>query len=95
MATPFQFVSYPACLSGSGGGGGSVVWANETPAGVVNNVNVTFTILNAPSDVKTLEVFEDGLLLTPVTDYTFAGTTITMVVAPNFGQTLYAYYRKT
>lgn len=90
-----QFVSYPAVLSGSGGGGGGVVWQNETPAGVINNANVIFNLSLVPFDPNTLELYQDGLLIRPGVDYNAAGAVITMTVAPNFGQTLYAYYRKT
>lgn len=85
------FATYPG--GGGGGGGGTVTWANQAPVGAINNANLIFTIASAPVDTATLEVFQDGLLLYPGVDYNFAGTTITMTVAPNFGQTLWAYYR--
>lgn len=88
-----QFISYGG--GGGSGGGSSVTWTNEAVSGVVNGVNTTFTITSAPTDVGTLELFLDGLLQYPgaLLDYTLTGSTITMTVAPNFGQTLWAIYR--
>lgn len=64
----------------------------EAPTGAINNVNVTFTLSTAPTSLAAFELFQDGLLLIPVTDYSVSGTTITMVSPPMFGQTLYAVY---
>lgn len=87
--------------SGGGGGGGSVVWFNEQAAGVSNNSNTAFTISNVPADAATFQLYLggssplDGTLLQPGVDYTLVGVDITMTIPPNFGQKLYAYYRKT
>lgn len=93
MAITWQFITYPGVLSGGGGGGGSVTWANYAPTGAINNVNTSFTLTGTPSDVNTFQLFQDGLLLDAPANYSLSGTTITMVVAPNFGQTLWVYYR--
>jgi len=64
----------------------------EIPAGAINNANTIFTLSTAPLLPSAFSLYQDGLLLTPVTDYSLAGSTITMVVAPNFFQSLYAIY---
>lgn len=64
----------------------------EVPTGTINNVNVTFTVSQTPFSAAAFELFQDGLVLIQNTDYTLSGSTITMTVAPNFGQTLYAVY---
>jgi hypothetical protein len=63
----------------------------ETPGGAINGSNVTFTLVNTPQ-TGTLELFLNGLLLTPTTDYSVTGNTITMVVAPNSGSVMIANY---
>jgi hypothetical protein len=65
----------------------------ETPTGTVNGVNVTFTVSQTPTSAGAFQLFLDGLLLDLTTHYTRSGVTITMVTAPNFGQTLRAVYR--
>lgn len=66
--------------------------AQETPSGTVDNSNVTFSLANTPTANVAVKLFQDGLILIQGTDYTISGATITMTVAPNFGQTLYANY---
>lgn len=64
----------------------------EVPTGLINNVNTVFTVSVAPNSLAAFELFQDGLLLQQIVDYTIVGTTITMTSAPLFGQTLYAVY---
>jgi len=64
----------------------------EIPAGVINNVNTTFTLSFTPAMPAALELFLDGLILIQGVDYTLAGNVITMTSAPLFGQVLYAVY---
>lgn len=71
---------------------GSATDAQEVPSGTVDNSNVTFTLANTPTSNASVKLFQDGLILIQGTDYTISGVTITMTVAPNFGQTLYAAY---
>lgn len=68
----------------------------EIPSGTVNNSNVTFTLAGTPSPSASLKLFTGGLLMSPGTagDYILSGTVITMAVAPNVNDTIYAYYRK-
>lgn len=59
----------------------------ETPVGVIDGSNVTFTVTNPPQYIvlNGLSYFEnDG--------YTFSGNTITMLVIPMPGSTLRAIY---
>lgn len=66
--------------------------ARETPSGTVNGSNTSFTLANTPP--SGIDLFQDGIYLTPTTDYSVSGTTITMVTAPATGQSLYAVYHK-
>lgn len=66
--------------------------AQEVPAGLINNSNVTYTLANTPTSNTSVSLYQDGLILIQGTDYTIVGDTITMTTAPNFAQTLYAVY---
>lgn len=68
-------------------------WVQEVPSGTVNSSNVTFTLGFTPK-ATTLELKLDCRPLYSGTDYTLSGTTITMTVAPAFGQQLDASYQK-
>lgn len=70
------------------------LYDSEVPAGVVNGVNVTFTLTATPNPLTSLHLFWNGLRQTPTTDYSIVGNTITMVVAPAVGSTPLADYRK-
>lgn len=65
----------------------------EVPSGTINGVNVTFTLSQTPISADSFQLYQDGILLRLTTHYTRSGVTITMVTAPNFGQTLDAIYR--
>lgn len=82
--------SWPS--SGGGGGGGSSTEIQEVPAGTINNSNVTFILSQTPVANATVKLYQDGLILIQGTDYTIISSTITMIVAPNFAQILYADY---
>lgn len=66
----------------------------EIPAGTVNGVNVTFTLSVVPAIASSLKLKLDSRPLYITTDYTLSGNTITMVVAPAFGQQLDAEFLK-
>lgn len=68
---------------------------NETPSGTINGVNATFTIAAAPQN-SSLQLYMNGVLLEPGAgnDYTISGTTITMLMIPQTGDKLRAYYNK-
>lgn len=65
---------------------------NEVPAGVIDGVNVTYTLAQNPNPATSLQLFKNGLLLRLTTDYTLSGSTVTMVVAPTGGSYLQAHY---
>jgi hypothetical protein len=69
-------------------------WLQETPTGLVNGSNVTFTLSASPSDPKWVQVFIDGLKQKYGTDYTVSSSTITMTSAPANGQSIEAVYLK-
>src|SRR5579859_5213167 len=67
----------------------------ETPSGVVDGSNSTFTLGSAPSPTTSLHLFRNGMLQKPGFDYTLSGSTISFVSAatPQPGDTLLAAYR--
>jgi len=81
---------------GSGGGGVLPSFSDgETPSGAINGVNATFTLANTPSPAASLELYLNGLLMTPAVDYTLSGNTISFLSAsmPQSGDVLTASYR--
>ncbi len=70
-------------------------WVNaETPAGLINGINTTYTLANAPSG-SSLLLFRNGLLQASGMDYTLSGSTIQIVSGfiPQAPDTLVAEYR--
>lgn len=66
----------------------------ETPSGVIDGVNDTFTLANAPSPAASLQLFLSNNLQIQGTDYNLSGVTITFVVPPAVDNTsLLAWYR--
>jgi hypothetical protein len=65
----------------------------ETPSGTINGVNTTFTLAHAPSPAQSVLLFMNKTLQIQGTDYTLAGVTITMSVAPPGGATFLSWYR--
>jgi hypothetical protein len=81
---------------GSGGGGvGGAFSDGETPGGTINSSNTTFVLTHAPDPVGSLNLFRNGLRLSPAVDYTLTGSTVTFFVAstPQTGDQLVANYR--
>lgn len=66
-------ISYPV-ISSTGGGAGYTV---ETPSGLVNNSNVTFTVTKAPDFIVI-----DGAVYFENAGFTLSGLTMTVVVQP-------------
>jgi hypothetical protein len=68
---------------------------SESPAGIVDGANGSFTIAAMPDPAGSLNVYRNGLLLKLGSDYTFAGRTVQFVAAaiPQPGDTLLASYR--
>jgi hypothetical protein len=73
------FMKYPALI------------ANEIPGGTINGSNATFALANTP---QWLQLFLNGVVLEVGSgnDYTIAGTAITMLLVPQSGDKLRAYY---
>jgi hypothetical protein len=80
-------------VSASGGGGGSQ--KQETPTGLVNNSNTTYTLSESPASDASVSFYIDGLIQSQGIglDYTISGDTITTAIAPDFGQVPYAVYQ--
>ena len=66
----------------------------ETPGGIVDGSNTTFTLANVPSG-SSLMLFRNGLYMTAGSDYTLAGATITFATgySPQPLDTMTASYR--
>lgn len=84
--------------SGPCGGGGGVLPSfsdGETPTGLVNGLNTTFTLAFTPSPAAALELYLNGLLMAQGVDYNISGNTITFLAAstPQSGDELVASYR--
>lgn len=67
----------------------------ETPSGITNGSNATFSLSQTPSPATSLELYRNGLAQTPGTDFTLSGNIITFVNLdlPLSGDVLQAYYR--
>lgn len=68
-----------------GGSGGSIAF--ETPVGLINDSNVTFTVSNVP-----LYIVLNGSTYFEGDGYTLSGLTITMLITPQTGSTLRSAY---
>lgn len=66
---------------------------NETPGGLINGVNVTFTLANNPNPDASLKFKHQGILEIQGVHYTLSGVTVTMGAAPLTGENLAAAYR--
>ncbi|MBZ5607421.1 MAG: hypothetical protein LAP38_04120 [Acidobacteriia bacterium] len=67
----------------------------ETPSGVMNGVNTSFTLSQIPNPAASLAVFRNGIRLKPGLDYTSSNNTITFVTAsmPQSGDVVLCAYR--
>ena len=81
--------------SGPCGAGGALFVEAETPAGVIDGSNATFTLANAPSQPSSLSLFRNGVLEQLGSDYTLTGSTVQFLAGaiPQLGDTLMAGYR--
>jgi hypothetical protein len=80
----------------SGTGPTSTFSDAETPGGIIDGVNVTFTLAAAPNPANSLKLYKNGVLLRLNGDYTLSGSTMTFVsasIAPQPGDKLIANYR--
>ena len=68
----------------------------ETPTGVINAMNTTFTLNFSPSPTVSLTLSRNGLLMKQGTDYSLSGTVITFFPGsvPQTGDVLLASYRR-
>lgn len=66
---------------------------NETPSGVVDGLNVTFTLAKTPNPALCLQLFKTGTLQVQGSGYTLNKNVITFAVAPAIASTLKAFYR--
>lgn len=75
---------------------GSIYVDNETPDGVVNGINKTFTLEYQPSPLSSVQIFRGGILLRQgeENDYSVVNQTITFAVAPEVNDVLVAFYRR-
>jgi hypothetical protein len=81
---------------GSGSGGVLTSFSDgETPAGVINGVNTTFTLNFAPSPPASLVLIRNGLVMKQGVDYSLSGVAITFLPGsvPQTGDGLLAGYR--
>jgi hypothetical protein len=64
----------------------------EVPAGLINGVNVIFTLSQVPYSPNSVTLYLDGVYQRPGEHYTLVGQTITMLVAPALLQELDVTY---
>ena len=69
----------------------------ETPGGIVDGSNTSFTLANAPSPVSALSLYRNGIMLKPGSDYNLTGSSIQFLsgATPQPQDTLLASYRLT
>ncbi len=75
---------------------GAVVFVDaETPAGLINGSNVTFTLADPPTPPTSLELYRNGLRQRPGVDFTLSNNVISfsVVATPQVGDVLEAAYR--
>ena len=80
----------------SGAGPTATFSDSEIPAGIIDGVNLTFTIATTPNPASSLKLYKNGVLLQLNGDYTLNGSTVTFVnatVAPQAGDKIVANYR--
>ena len=81
---------------GSAGGGSNVAYADaETPGGLVNGSNASYTLAFTPAPAASLLLYRNGLLMSSGVDFTLSTNQIVFLVTsvPQTGDTLTASYR--
>jgi hypothetical protein len=72
--------------------GGKLSYKNETPSGLINGINATYTSANA-FDGSTLEVFRNGIKQKVIEDFNITNsTTFVFLSAPLAGDILLINY---
>lgn len=99
---PGGFVAAPN-TSGGGNSGGGGIGENgtgsfidfENPTGLVNGSNLDFTLATTPNPLASLELYRNGIRLSPTVDYTITSNIITFIsgAQPQVGDVLRASYR--
>ena len=69
-------------------GGGSITETQEVPTGLINGVNQVFTLAHTPINDASVKLYQSGFFMRQGIEYTIAGSTITMTIAPAVGQVL-------
>ena len=64
----------------------------ETPSGVIDGSNKTFSAANTPTSDEPVQLFQNGVLLKNGVDYTVTGKTIKFTSAPGPGTSLQFRY---
>jgi hypothetical protein len=84
-----------ACGSGSSGGTTATFTDGESPAGIVDGANTSFTLSQAPAPTNSLALYRNGIMQKPGQDFSVTGSTVAFVSAntPQPGDTLLASYR--
>jgi hypothetical protein len=67
----------------------------ETPIGVINSVNQSFTLTYSPDPANSLSVILNGQTLFETADYTLIADTLTLTTAPPLGSALKVNYHVT
>lgn len=80
-------------LGVSGGSGGSPVPVNLTSQ--INGITNTFALGGSPASAALCEVIFNSATLTPTTDYSVTGSTLTLTFVPQVGDFLYVRYWTT
>ncbi len=67
----------------------------EVPAGSIDGVNAAFTLVASPNPVASLQLYKNGVLLNPGTDYIVSGANLTFLgnALPHSGDKVQVFYR--
>ncbi|HYW41436.1 MAG TPA: hypothetical protein VE959_01185 [Bryobacteraceae bacterium] len=82
-------------VDGSSGpcGSASSFVDGETPSGIVDGSNTSFSLSAAPDPVSSLDLYRNGLMQKSGQDFTLSGSSLQLAAAPQPGDTLLASYR--
>jgi len=82
-------------VCGTGGGTGASFVDGDSPSGIVDGSNKTFTLSQTPSPITSVAVYRNGILQKVGQDFTVNGSSLAFVAAntPQPGDTLLASYR--
>ncbi len=84
------------CGGGATGVAAATFVDGETPNGVINGANPTFTLVDTPNPASSLLLYRNGMLMKSNLDFTLSAGTINFLSAsiPQTGDILLASYRK-